>query len=212
LGRILACRFLSSEDGVNIFIESLCGKNPMETKADDLSGMSAAAAKEYIFHHAAALKLTEKARDGLLADLDKWEKRVELARSRGAPDLAAEAEMEAGRVRARAEGLLAEIADLRAGIEKMRKGLPALAARERGVDPDLLEQELLIMLGKNPGDEIPAGNADGDFKALEAAATLEVLKAGMGGARGEGNGAEAGGPDGGAAGMASGGSAGGKVP
>jgi hypothetical protein len=87
---------------------------------------------------------------------------------------------EAGRVRARIEALLAKIEELRAKIEKMRKDLPALAARERGVDPDLLEQELLIVLGKNPGDEAGAGNAVRDFEALEAGAALEALKAEMG--------------------------------
>lgn len=137
---------------------------------------SAAAAKEYIFHHTAALKLTEKNRDELLADLDKWEKRVELARSRNAAELAAEAEKEAGRIRAKAEALAAEIAELRANIEKLRKELPALSARERTVDPDLLEQELLITLGKNPGDEIQNGGA---FKAVEVDAALEALKAKM---------------------------------
>ncbi|MDR2070293.1 MAG: chromosome partitioning protein [Treponema sp.] len=146
----------------------------METRLDDLSGMSAAAAKEYIFHHIAALKLAEKNHAGLLADLEKWEKRGELARSRHMPDLAAEAEKEAGRIRARVEDAQAENADLRAKIEKMRKDLPALASRERSVDPDLLEQELLIALGKNPGDEIA------DFKAVEADAALEALKAKMG--------------------------------
>jgi hypothetical protein len=147
----------------------------MEPRGDDLSGMSVAAAKEYIFHHIAALKLTEKSRDDLLADLDKWEKRVELARNRNAPELAAEAEKEAGRISAKAEALASEIAELRATIEKLRKGLPALAARERTVDPDLLEQELLITLGKNPGDEIQDGS--GAFKAVEADAALEALKA-----------------------------------
>ncbi|MDR2743317.1 MAG: PspA/IM30 family protein [Treponema sp.] len=154
----------------------------MEIRPDDLSGMSAAGAKEYIFHHVTTLKLTEKAREGLLADLYKWENRAELARSRDAPDLAAEAEKEAGRIRAKVDGLAAEIADLEAKIEKMRRELPALAARERSVDPYLLEQELLIILGKNPGDE-PAAGAGGDFKDLEAAADLEALKAGMDGGK-----------------------------
>lgn len=149
----------------------------METRRDDLSGMSAAAAKEYLFHHIAALKLTEKSRDELLADLDKWEKRAELAHNRNAPELAAEAEKEAGRIRAKAETLAAEIAELRTKIETIRRDIPALAARERAVDPDLLEQELLITLGKNPGDEIPDKGADRDFKAVEADAALEALKA-----------------------------------
>jgi hypothetical protein len=152
----------------------------METKPDDLVGMSAADAKEYLFHHIAALKLAEKNHGGLLSEQEKWEKRAELARSRGAPDLAAEAEKEAGRVRTKIEDILTEITDLRGKIEKMRKDIPALAARERSVDPDLLEQELLIILGKNPGDETAGGSADRDFKAVEAEAALEALKAKMG--------------------------------
>ncbi|MDR0377891.1 MAG: chromosome partitioning protein [Spirochaetaceae bacterium] len=151
----------------------------MGPRHDDLSGMSGAAAKEYVFHHIAALKTAEKNRDELLADLDKWEKRVELARSRGAPDLAVEAEAAAGRIRTKVEALRAEIADLQAEIEKLRRGLPALAARERTVDPDLLEQELLISLGKNPGDEIR--DAGSTFLAVEADAALEALKAKMAG-------------------------------
>jgi phage shock protein A len=163
----------------------------METKPDDLLGMSAATAKEYIFHHIAALKLTEKERDELLAEQGKWENRAALARSRGAPDLAAEAETEAGRVRTRIEDILVEIADLRGKIEKMRKDIPALAARERGVDPDLPERaegpELLITLGKTLGDETADRSADRDFKAVEADAALEALKAKMSGEPGRGN-------------------------
>jgi hypothetical protein len=34
----------------------------------------------------------------------------------------------------------------------MRTQLPGLAARERSIDPDLLEQELLISAGHLPGD------------------------------------------------------------
>jgi phage shock protein A len=151
----------------------------MEPRQDDLSGMSAAAAKEYIFHHITTLKLTEKTLDGLLADLDKWEKRAELAHSRGMPDLADQAEKEAGKVRTRIEDMRAEVADLRAKIEKMQRDIPALAARERSIDPDLLEQELLITLGKNPGEEIPDGSVDRDFNAIEADAALEALKAKM---------------------------------
>ncbi|MDR2245229.1 MAG: chromosome partitioning protein [Treponema sp.] len=139
-----------------------------------------AAAKEYLFHHIAALKLTEKTQDELLADLDTWEKREELARSRNVPSLAAKAEKEVGRIRAKAEALAVEIAGMRATIEKLRKELPSLAAQKRTVDPaqkaDLLEQELLITLGKNPRDEIQNGNA---FKTVEADAALEALKAKM---------------------------------
>jgi hypothetical protein len=168
------------------FWESLTLKEEfMEFKPDDLRGMSAGAAKEYIFHYITALKLTEKKHEEVLAELDKWEKRRELALNRGAPDLAAEAEEEAGRVRVQAEDLAAEIAEFKVQIEKMRKEIPALAARERSVDPDLLEQELLMVLGKDwPSPEASGGETrpetDKDFKTIEAAAALEALKTKMG--------------------------------
>ena len=64
----------------------------------------------------------------------------------------------------------------------MRAQIPALAARERNVDPDLLEQELLIAAGYNPWDEGVAG-ADRQFRDLEkedgAEEALRALKAMM---------------------------------
>jgi hypothetical protein len=160
----------------------------MEHRPDDLRGMSAAEAKEYILHHITALKLTEKARGDALADLDKWEKRVELARRQDACDLAAEAEKEAALARIRAEGLAAEAADLRGQIQKMRTELPALAARERSIDPDLLEQELLMVLGKDLSSPDAARQADTDraLNALEVGAALEALKSKMGPRSGDG--------------------------
>ena len=61
----------------------------------------------------------------------------------------------------------------------MRRQLPGLAARERSVDPDLLEQELLMALGRS-SEEAAAEKA---FQELEkedsAEAALQVLKAKM---------------------------------
>jgi chaperonin cofactor prefoldin len=169
--------------------------------------MNVATAKEYIFHHIAALKLTEKEHGEVLAELDKWKKRVELARSRGTADMAVEAEKEAGRVQAKVERLAVEITDLKAQIENMRKGIPALAARERTVDPDLLEQELLIILGKDSfssefsGGGTRAEDTERDFEDVEAGAALEALKTKMGlvpaeGFSGASTGGLAGGPGG----------------
>jgi hypothetical protein len=58
----------------------------------------------------------------------------------------------------------------------MRGQLAGLAARERSIDPDLLEQELLIARGGTPG-ETPAPNLERRFAAAEADAALEALKA-----------------------------------
>jgi hypothetical protein len=68
----------------------------------------------------------------------------------------------------------------------MRRRLPGVAARERRIDPDLLEQELLITLGRMPGEgEGPAGEGaalpgDDAFKDAEVGAALAALKAKMG--------------------------------
>jgi len=146
-----------------------------------LAGMSAAAAKEYIFGFVSTLKLTEKEILSLEEDASKWKDRVELARSRGAADLLAEAEKEAERINTRLGGLREEARSLKDSIDSMRRQLPGLAARERSIDGDLLEQELLMALGRT-GEEVKTDRA---FKQLEkenaADAALEALKAKMNG-------------------------------
>ena len=143
----------------------------------NLAGMSAARAKEYILGFIATLKLTEKEIRSLEDEAAKWKDRVALARSRGMDGLAAEAEKEAERINARLAGLQEEERTLKERIDFMRRQLPGLAARERSVDPDLLEQELLIALGST---EEEAGT-ERAFKKLEkdsaADAALEALKA-----------------------------------
>ncbi|MDR0597825.1 MAG: PspA/IM30 family protein [Treponema sp.] len=150
----------------------------MEQSPEDLRGMGAADAKEYIFHYITTLKLTEKKYGELAGEHEKWLSRVDLARSGGKEDLARAAQGEADKLRSARDALAGEIADLKAQIQRMRDQLPGLAARERSVDPDLLEQELLIALGADLADD---GKADLDrrFEAAEADAALEALKAKM---------------------------------
>ncbi len=125
----------------------------MEAQAEDLRGLSARDAKEYIAAHIATLKLTERRRDDLEAELAGWTRRRDLATTAGAAELAEAAGTELTRIGAERDRLAAEAAELRQGIEKMKRQLPGLAARERSVDPDLLEQELLMAAGRLPGDE-----------------------------------------------------------
>jgi phage shock protein A len=154
-----------------------------EKRPDDLYGMDPGAAKDYILQHVSVLKLTEKEIASLTEELAKWEGRVSLARSKSAEDLAAEAEREVGRIGEKKASLETEAASLREQIETMRRQLPGLAARQRSIDPDLLEQELLMAAGRMPGDEQKAA-ADRAFEGLEKEAAandaLEALKAKMG--------------------------------
>jgi hypothetical protein len=64
----------------------------------------------------------------------------------------------------------------------MRDQVAGLAARERSIDPDLLEQEMQIALGGTLGEDVQP-DLEHQFQAAEADAALEVLKARM---KGEG--------------------------
>jgi phage shock protein A len=147
----------------------------MEQSPEDLRGMGVANAKEYILHYITALKLAEKKSGELDGEHEKWLSRIKLARSRGAEDLARTAQGEADKLQAEQDSLVAEIDGLKAQIQRMKDQLPGLAARERSVDPDLLEQELFIALGETLGGDDKA-DLDRQFKAAEADAALEALK------------------------------------
>ena len=156
----------------------------MEQRPDDLTGMDTASAREYIAAHIATVKLTEKKLAELDAELAKWASRTELARSKGAADLVQAADAETARVQADREKIAAEAAELNAQIERMRSQLGGLAARERTIDPDLLEQELHMAAGGTPGESNPAAT-ERKFAELEKAAAadeaLALLKAKLGG-------------------------------
>jgi phage shock protein A len=155
----------------------------MEQNLANFTGLSPAAVKDYLFGLISTLKLTEKQAAGLDADLSKWNSRLELAKSRGNTDLAQEAEKELERIQAKQQQLTAEMGELNLQIEEMRRQLPQicgaspmLAARERSIDPDLLEQELLIASGRMPGDEEKA-RSDHAFDKLETEAVAEAALA-----------------------------------
>jgi phage shock protein A len=146
--------------------------------------MNTAEAKEYLFHHISALKLTEQACRALDAEIARWKARVDLARSKAAEDLALEAEQELARLQSKREGLAGEAAELRDQIEKMRRNLAGASARERSVDPDLLEQEFRILLGEDlTAEDSPEARTRESFNAIQADAALEALKAKMKGAK-----------------------------
>ena len=148
----------------------------------NLFGMSPAGAKEYIINFISTLKLTEKQIQSLDEEIAKWQSRIDLAVSKGSQELAAEAEKEKNRLLEKQTALKTEAERLKTQIEEMRRQLPLLASRERTIDPDLLEQELLMALGHMPGDEEKV-KTDRQFKEMEKAqsadAALDELKAKM---------------------------------
>lgn len=139
----------------------------------DISGMNPADAKNYIFNFISTLKLTEKKNLSLDEELLKWQSRIDLASSKGKPELAAEAEKEKNRLLEEKAALVSELELLKQQIEKMRRQLPLLASRERSIDPDLLEQELLIAAGNLPGDEEKV-RIEREFREMEKMQTVNA--------------------------------------
>jgi len=128
-------------------------------------------------------KLTEKELEGLREEDAKWERRINLAREQGKDDLLRAAEEEREKINARRAGLEQEAQELRFQINNLKQQLSVLPARERSIDPDLLEQELLILTGRMPGEEKEAAQSRA-YEKLEkeasAEAALDALKARMG--------------------------------
>ena len=152
---------------------------PEESESDNLAGMGATEAKEYILGFITTLKLTEKEIHSLEEVAARWNRRVTLARYQGKDTLYTEAIWEEEKVNTKLAALRKEENALRERIAAMRQQLPGLAARERSIDPDLLEQELLMALGSS---EEEAGTEKA-FRELEkqnaVTAALEALKAKM---------------------------------
>ena len=152
---------------------------------NDLTGMSVADAKEYILNHITTLKLTEKNIGALEEEAAKWKSRVEMALSKGMGDILTEAQREAEKVNVRLTGLREEVRALKDSIDAMKRQLPTLAAKQRSIDPDLLEQELLMTLDQTEEDAA----TERAFKKLEkdtaADSALEALKAKMSGEKPE---------------------------
>ncbi|MDR0643976.1 MAG: chromosome partitioning protein [Treponema sp.] len=139
--------------------------------------------KAYIAGVLTSLKLTEKQREELASALKTWENRVGIARSKGEEALADAAQREADAVKAKITGLDAEIAVLKAEIDNAKRESLTAASRKRSIDPDILQQELLIVAGHLPGDEdkvVMEQNLNDMAKKDSAESALAQLKAKMG--------------------------------
>ncbi|MHB9294309.1 hypothetical protein PilKf_00016 [Pillotina sp. SPG140] len=143
---------------------------------------SADDAKMHIKALITTLKLNEKTINDLNADIAKWEQRVQLARTAGKCELQKQAEAVLADIKAKRDTISAECTALRRQWSELQQRLPTIAAQERTIDTDLLQQELLIVNGYLPGEEEKM-EADRHFAAEEknvsAAAALEALKAKM---------------------------------
>lgn len=147
----------------------------MKQNLDDIREMPVKEAREYILNFITTQKLNEKKLLALKTEQEKWINRVRLAQNSGAADLKDRAAAACQDIENQIQSLEAENTELKAQIKSMIGQLPGLAARERSIDPDALEQELLLAAGFMPGEALPE---ERKFAALEQeeAAESALLK------------------------------------
>ncbi len=126
----------------------------MERRPEDLTGMSVSEAKEYIIQHITSYKLMEKKRKELEEAFVTWTGRIERAQKAGSEALIVEATQQAQQIQNELNSLTAEMNELSRQIESMKRQLPTLPAKERSIDPDMLEQELRLATGKLLDDDM----------------------------------------------------------
>ncbi|MDR0442427.1 MAG: chromosome partitioning protein [Treponema sp.] len=148
----------------------------------NIRGMNESSAKKYVLGFITTLKLTNKQIQDIDKDLSNWNSRIELAKYKGLPDLVIEAEKEVELLENRRQQLVMETDEFKMQIEDMLRQLPLLPAYERNIEPDMLENELLIASGYLPGEEEKA-KSERLFRKMEkeitAEAALSELKAKM---------------------------------
>jgi phage shock protein A len=148
----------------------------------DLSGMSLGDAKEYVWRHATSLKQTEQDLAACQKDVELWAKRLALATEKGLSDLVAAAQAQLDQAKEKAAGLEAERAELAGLLERLKRNLTGVKARERSVDADLLLAEMDLSLGGDGyGSQAEKAKADAAFASMGVDDELAKLKAQSGG-------------------------------
>jgi phage shock protein A len=135
-------------------------------------------AKEYVVAVMATLKQTTAKRIQLERDLERWQKRVELAVEKGRQDLVEGASKRAANIKEDIAKLLGEEQEYKLGVERMRAQLRQMQNRPKmSVDVDLLTAQMDMLVGEQ--DKQDAETKE-QFKKAEADIALEELKRRMG--------------------------------
>jgi chromosome segregation ATPase len=137
----------------------------------DVSGLNTQQAKEFLLGHITALKETERQYQSNLEEFKLWQQRSELAAKKQREDLKLAAQARSEEIKASLEKLLAEMQELKKGIDVIKSQLPAIAAEsELTIDAEALALELEAVAGK------PDLTAQA-IKDLDTEQQLENLKA-----------------------------------
>ena len=149
---------------------------------EELSKLDEAGAMELLLAYTTDSKRHDKDIEVLEKDRQLWDSRVRLAETKGLAELAQGAKAQLSRIEASLTGLVAARDELKLDVARIREALPAIKARRRSIDPDLLQAELSMLVGDDQGSSTV--KLEEEFKVLEGKAEgqdpLEKLKRKMG--------------------------------
>ena len=135
----------------------------------DISGMTAADAKDYVFSLATHLKQVEAEIETIKADSARWQERAALAERQGLAELRQQAVDTVNGLASKQTERETEAREFRVGLDHLKKQLALLPLTERTVNTDALLESLIQLAG--PVDDVtPAA------KQAEADEALAALK------------------------------------
>lgn len=149
---------------------------------EELSRLDYDGAMNLLFAYTTDIKRADKEIEALRKEIALWTSRVSLAEGKGLTELAAGARAQLAQLDAKVAGILASRADMERDAGRIKEALPGIKAKERSIDPDLLQAELSMMTGEALDPE--KAKLDRELDALSKADTsadpLAALKRRMG--------------------------------
>jgi chromosome segregation ATPase len=149
---------------------------------EELSRLDYDGAMNLLFAYTTDIKRHDKDIEALNKDIALWSSRVSLAEGRGLAELAAGARTQLAQLETKRGEIQASRAELERDASRIKEALPGIKAKERSVDPDMLQAELSMMTGEllDPEKARLDRELDALSKAGSAADPLEALKRKMG--------------------------------
>lgn len=149
---------------------------------EELSRLDYDGAMNLLFAYTTDIKRADKEIDALRKEIALWTSRVSLAEGKGLTELAAGARAQLAQLDAKVADILASRAEMERDTGRIKEALPGIKAKERSIDPDLLQAELSMMTGEALDPE--KAKLDRELDALSktdgSADPLAALKRRMG--------------------------------
>ncbi|HWP69348.1 MAG TPA: hypothetical protein VN437_08595 [Rectinemataceae bacterium] len=115
---------------------------------EELSRLDYQGAMELLFAYTTDIKRHEKDMESLEKDIGLWNSRVSLAEGKGLTELAEAARAQLTQLKGKYAEIEASKTELSRDAQRIKESLSGIKAKERSIDPDLLQAELSMVTGE----------------------------------------------------------------